>query len=108
MLAVEAHGLPPDAGIEPAVKDSGAGANRRLACLRRCPRHAKPRLERRVVVDARLIAVAQARTEREPFVNTEIVLEVHPKPGMKKVQCWIADAPRVEKRRAGFECLEAA
>src|SRR4051812_43668917 len=35
--AVETHGLPPDAGIEPAVEDSAARAERRVAALRHRP-----------------------------------------------------------------------
>ena len=108
MLAVEAHGLPPDARIEPAVEDAAAGAQRRLAALGRRPGDAQARLERRQVVDPRLVAVADAGAERQPLPWAEVVLHVGAEARVEEIQARVADAARVQQRRAGLEGLEAA
>ena len=60
-----------------------------------------------VIVHARLIAVAQARAQRQALPDADVVLEVRADARVEEAELRIADAARVEQRRAGLERGEA-
>src|SRR5213075_2270289 len=91
---------------QPAVKDSAARTKRRRPALPWCPRDPHARLECQRIVDARLIAVADARAECQAFLDPDVVLNVGAQPRVEEIERRITGAARVEDRRAGLVRVE--
>src|SRR5438270_2062408 len=108
MLAVRADGLPPDARVQPAMEDAATRAQRRVAAFRGRPGDAEARLVGRPIGYVSLIAVADARAQGQAFLHADVVLEIRARAGVKEVQVGVADAARVEQRRARLVRVEAA
>src|SRR5215213_9227552 len=108
MPLVRPHGLPPDARVQPAVEDPAARPQRRLAALERRPRDSEARLQCGWIGNPGLKAVSNSGTERQSLVHPDVVLKVNAGPRMEEVEPGVAEASRVEYRRAGLECGEAA